>query len=325
MVAGNWDAYWRNARSAAAHRDGGPQDKVLERFWLQLFDRVFPSMQAGAASLDIACGNGAVPRFALASLQNLEEDRNLHICGLDESGAALQEMCKRDPALNGIAASALQLPFRDGSFELVTSQFGMEYAGVEAFAEAIRVLGPGGHFAAVLHMRDGGIYRECDNNLQAIDGFRNSSLLDNFRELFREVVKTRNKGGNKEHIRRIDKNFAASVVAVEEVLKRRGRDIAGGTLIRVYTDIGHMYRRLNAYDAEEMFNWLEVMSKELETYSGRMTSMLAAALDEGGFENVLAQLAGMGVTIRIQDTLIFGQQGQPSAWVLVAGKSPGEA
>ena len=54
MTVSDWDAYWRNARSAAAHKDGGPQDEVLERFWLQLFEKVFPSFQAAPRMLDIA-------------------------------------------------------------------------------------------------------------------------------------------------------------------------------------------------------------------------------------------------------------------------------
>ena len=172
MATSDWDAYWRNAQSAAAHKDGGPQDEVLERFWLQLFEKVFPTFQAMPRMLDIACGNGAVPRFALASLSSLGQDVDLHISGLDDSHAALVEMRKRNSKLCGIAANSALLPFQDRAFNLVTSQFGMEYAGADVLAEVARVVRPGGVFAAVMHLRDGGIYRECAINLEAIDGFR---------------------------------------------------------------------------------------------------------------------------------------------------------
>lgn len=320
MAVNNWDAYWRNARSAAAHKDGGPQDEVLERFWMQLFKQVFASFHAKPGLLDIACGNGAVPRFALTTAQSLADDINLHICGIDESPAALQEMCKRHPLLSGIAASALQLPFQDGVFDLVTSQFGMEYAGADVIAEAARVLMPGGVIAAVLHLRDGGIYRECHTNLQAIDGFRNCRLLVNFEELFRQVLAVQKQSASKEQIQQADRKFASSVTAAEEIMKRWGKGVASGTLLRIYTDIGHMYRRLSAYEPKELCNWIDVMNKELDSYSGRMSSMLGAALDQAGFERALAQLIGKGFEIRIQDTLMFGQQTLPSAWVLVAEK-----
>lgn len=320
MAAGNWDAYWRNAQSAAAHKDGGPQDEVLERFWKRFFNQVFLTFHANPGLLDIACGNGAVPRFALATSQSARRDINVHIYGLDESSAALQEMRKRHPVLNGIAASALHLPFTDNAFDLVTSQFGMEYAGVDVFAEATRVLNPGGVIAAVMHMQGGGIYKECEINFQAIDGFINCNLLKNFEELFREVMTTQKENQNKEQLRLLDKKFAASVTAAEEVLARWGKDVASGTLFRVYTDIGHMYGRLNAYEPDELFSWIAVMSQELDSYSGRMASMLAAALDQAGFERALARMADQGLEIRVKDNLIFGQVALPSAWVFVAEK-----
>ncbi len=321
MTVGNWDAYWRNARSAAAHKDGGPQDEVLERFWTALFRQVLPTMDAMPDMLDIACGNGAVPRFALATSKSLEADIDLHICGLDESPAALKEMCKRHPALRGIAANALSLPFQDGVFDLVTSQFGMEYAGLDVTTEVARVLGPGGVLAAVLHRRGGGIYKECEINLRAIDDFRHSNLLFHFETLFTEVMATQQgQSGNEEQLRRTDGKFATSVAATEAIFQRWGKDVAGGTLFRVYTDIGHMYRRLDAYKPDEMLTWIDVMSKELDSYSGRMSSMLAAALDEAHFEAVLARLRELGLAIRIKDTLVFGRQTLASAWVLVAEK-----
>lgn len=49
----------------------------------------------------------------------------------------------------GIDAHAL--PFGDGSFDLVVSQFGLEYCGPAAWAEAVRVLAPGGRLLMVCH------------------------------------------------------------------------------------------------------------------------------------------------------------------------------
>ena len=30
---GDWDTYWRGTHENAAHREGGPQEEVLARFW----------------------------------------------------------------------------------------------------------------------------------------------------------------------------------------------------------------------------------------------------------------------------------------------------
>ena len=320
MTGDSWDAYWRNARSAAAHQDGGPQDEVLEQFWTRLFRQVFPNLQTGASLLDIACGNGAVPRFALATATETLTDKSIRVYGVDESAAALQEMRKRHASLGGIAANALHLPFRNAEFDLVSSQFGMEYAGTDVFIEVARVLRPGGILAAVLHLHEGGIYRECEANLQAIDGFRGSGILACFAELFRALLPARTGAADKARLETVDRQFAAAVVAAEAVLRQWGKNVASGTLLRIYTDIGHMYRRLHAYDADELFNWIEVMSRELDTYSGRMSSMLAAALDDKDFQLALARLEGEGLKVRVRDTLAFGRQEQVSAWVVVLEK-----
>ena len=321
MTVSDWDAYWRNARSAAAHKDGGPQDEVLERFWLQLFGKVFPSFQAAPRMLDIACGNGAVTRFALVSRKSLDPDCELHISGVDESPAALEEMRNRDPVLCGIAADAAQLPFQDGAFDLVTSQFGMEYAGLDVFAEAARVVGRGGLIAAVLHLRGGGIYRECAVNLEAIDGFRNADLLHCFERLFKAAMSVQQGHDGKDLFRRADEKFAGSVVAAEKILQRWGKGVADGTLYRLYTDVAHIYRRFKTYEPAEVFTWIELMEKELDTYSGRMATMLQAALDKPGLERAIAQLTARAFSIRVRDILNFGQHSVPSAWVMVAERT----
>ena len=188
MATDDWDAYWRNAESAAAHKDGGPQDEVLERFWRRFFERTFPAFRSKPKMLDIACGNGAVPRHALAAIRGMDKNIDLTIYGLDESPAAIGEMRKRDQGLCYIAANAASLPIRKETFDLVTSQFGMEYAGSEALLEAARVTAPGGIFAAVLHLRDGAIYRECATNLYAIQSIRASNLLHCFEEIFHAAL-----------------------------------------------------------------------------------------------------------------------------------------
>ena len=321
MSVSDWDAYWRNARSAAAHKDGGPQDEVLERFWLQLFEKVFPSFKAAPRMLDIACGNGAVTRFALASRNSLGPNSELHISGIDESPAALEEMRNRDPVLCGIAADAALLPFQDGAFDLVTSQFGMEYARPDSFAEAARVVTRGGLIAAVLHLREGGIYRECAVNLEAINGFRNCNLLHDFEGLFRAAMAVQQGHNGKDLFRRADEKLAGSVTAAEAVLQRWGKSVADGTLYRVYTDVAHIYSRFKNYEPGEVFTWIDRMGKELDTYSGRMATMLQAALDERGLEQVTAQLTAREFSIRVHDILNFGQYSVPSAWVIVAERS----
>jgi len=321
MAAGDWDAYWRNARSAAAHKDGGPQDEVLERYWLQFFKQITPLLQTRPRMLDIACGNGAVLRFALATFPNKDDNSGMQIYGLDASPEALAEMRKRSPGVFGTAANAASLPFQTGAFDLVTSQFGVEYAGPAALLEAARVVRRGGIIAAILHLRDGAIYQECAINLEAIEGIRNTNLLHSFEALFRAAYAVQQGQGSKELFHSADQEFARSVAAVEDILRRLGKGIADGMLLRLYTDIAHMYRRFKNYEPEEVFSWISLMGHELDTYAGRMASMLKAALDAQQLENLTDQLASSEFIIRTSETMTMGRLSRPAAWVVVAQKS----
>lgn len=221
-----------------------------------------------------------------------------------------------------IAADLARPPFQEGAFDVVTSQFGVEYAGVEAITETAHLVAPGGIFAAVLHLRDGGIFRECTINLEAIDGFRDCGLLRCFEEVYRTALAVHQRRAEKADYERADRRFAEAVKAAEDILRRRGRGVATGTLYRIYCDIGHMYQRLGAYEPQELFEWIDVTARELDAYSGRMSSMLGAALDARQMKRVLADLEKLGLGVRVRGILKFGRRPVPCAWVIVA-ENPG--
>jgi SAM-dependent methyltransferase len=100
---------------------------------------------AGAArdlkALDLCCGQGNVSEALLG--------RGCQVVGVDFSPAMLAFARQRAPAATFIEADAQDLPFEDGSFDLVVSNLGICHVPDQprALAEARRVLRPGGKFA----------------------------------------------------------------------------------------------------------------------------------------------------------------------------------
>jgi SAM-dependent methyltransferase len=316
----DWDAYWQNAGLAPALRDGGPQDEALDRFWSDLLDRALARTGESSRLLDVASGNGAVVRFALRSAERLGAGARLVITALDGSHSALAELRRRHPGIRCVVADAVRAPFPDGAFDVVTSQFGLEYAGQAALPEAARLVAPGGVFAAILHLRQGGIFRECAANLEAIEGFRASGLLPRFDEVYRAAWAVKQSAGPIDALREADRNLAVSVRNCEETLRRFGREVASGTLLRIYQDVGHMHARLGAYDPAEMTAWIDNMGRELDSYSGRMASMLEAALDADQVARASRELTEAGFSIRLGGVLKFGHPPVPCAWAIVADR-----
>jgi SAM-dependent methyltransferase len=102
-------------------------------------------VQAGQRVLDVACGTGVVA-VTVARLGG-------HVTGLDLTPALL-ERARENSQIAGVSVEwregdAEKLPFADGAFDVVLSQFGHMFAPRPevATAEMLRVLKPGGTIA----------------------------------------------------------------------------------------------------------------------------------------------------------------------------------
>ena len=134
--------------------------QVLEAFWRD----VFAMTPAGAQVLEIGCGSGEV------SLWAAEAGRGLKITASDVVEAPGAGRSHPDVAfLGGAPAEALPVP--DAAFDLVVSNFAIEYADLaRALPELARVLRPGGRSALVLHSADSTI-TQTSGLLIEVDAF----------------------------------------------------------------------------------------------------------------------------------------------------------
>ena len=98
------------------------------------------SCKTGDRVLDIACGTGIV-----ASRVNLVSKAECKIVGIDINEGMLN-MARKNTAIEWHLGSATELPFSDGSFDVVLCQQGLQYFPDRAAAmrEMARVLVPGG-------------------------------------------------------------------------------------------------------------------------------------------------------------------------------------
>jgi len=123
---------------------------IYAESWGELTARFAPPLLAalavrpGVRLLDLACGTGAVTAAALA--------RGAVPVGLDFSRSMLAEARRRHPGLRFEEGDAAALPFAAASFDVVSMGFGVMHLAWpdRAFAEARRVLRPGGRFGFTL-------------------------------------------------------------------------------------------------------------------------------------------------------------------------------
>ena len=128
------DRAWIDDMAGAYER--GLVATVFRPFALELADRVAGWQPRRV--LELAAGSGALTRELVA--------RGLDVDATDLSAAMVEVGAERAPGARWRAADAQELPFEDGTFDVVVCQFGAMFFPdrVGAFGEARRVLVEGG-------------------------------------------------------------------------------------------------------------------------------------------------------------------------------------
>lgn len=314
QVAESWDTYWHGTGDVGAYSSGGVSHPAILAFWDDFFHTIVKDYDSPKI-IDIASGNGAVVERALAVFQNGQAD---FTC-LDVSDAAITNIRNRFPHVRGIVADAGSIPLDSGGFDVATSQFGVEYAGLEAIDEAARLVVTGGRLALLLHSQASSIHQECMASLDAISRLQKSKFIPHSIQMFSAGFAAC-RGADRAPYEAAATQLAPAIQALEAIMKQYGEHVASDTIARLYSDVGRIHSEIQQYEPSEVLGWLDRMDGELETYTGRMSSMCNAAIDSEAFDRICAGLRGQGYTTKRAEPLMAPDHDLPLAWVLVATK-----
>ena len=313
-VIESWDTYWRCARATDAFTGGGAGHPLVQSFWVHYFSNIRARGDTPKI-IDIASGSGAVVDCA----NTVFVDGLPDFTCLDVSDAAIRMLEERFPGVHGVVSDAASIPLDAASYDIVTSQFGVEYAGLEAVDELVRLLAASGELALLLHHRDGVIFDECVSSLDAIDKMQASGFIVKCSAVF-ETGYAALKGGDREAYGAAGREFAPAIGAVEDIIREHGTDVADGTIVRLYRDVRNIHERMQHYEADEITSWLGRMQDEVVAFAGRMASMRDVAIDGTRFDKLRADLTGKGFEILRAEPLASADDAPPLAWALVARK-----
>src|SRR5690606_35470131 len=156
-----WTSYWASGRlhSCATSFDGN-YTGVIGASWRLAFS----ALPAGKRVLDLATGNGPLP----ALLWELHGDA-VQVDAVDLAGLApsWHEAGKHASIRFHPGVDMESLPFADASFDVVTSQFGFEYADHgRTLAEFGRVAAPGASLRRGMQHRGGRLIQDGREDVQ---------------------------------------------------------------------------------------------------------------------------------------------------------------
>lgn len=315
-----WDQYWRSARLAAC--DGAEGFNYRES--IQFAWRRFLAPQGDSRELvDIATGNGAVPLLArdIAS----EHDWRWRIVGVD-SASIDPPVFLKDAGINTSGLEFLgntraeHLPFADDSFDIVTSQYGLEYTDIPlAVAEIARIQKPGGVFQFVLHAAEGGIVQSAGAEIGDCDFLLNETkLFGAANELFRAVreVETRGKPPTQSQHERCMKSKAE----FEEALKQAGARAANirkpDVFRYVINTIMETHKHRANYDLDSMLGKIGAVQDSVQAHRERLRANVDSALNEEQLGILSVRLQSAGMTVDHSEPLMDETNESMIGWLM---------
>lgn len=307
-----WDTYWQGTQDADAYASRGASHPTITSFWRDTLSQIL-APTSNARILDIATGSGAV----VENLFRHSRDPHPDITCVDISEAAIDSVRRRYPEITGVVADALSMPLETSAYDLVTSQFGIEYAGLEALDEAARLIAPGGALAVLMHIRPGIIFDECRASLDAVRCVQKAKFIERSLTFF-EAGFAAVRGGDRAPYEKAGLELNPAIAAMESIMSDLGQDVVGGTIEKLYSDVERIHSRIQHYEPEEVIEWLRAMAGELTAYAERMASMCEAAVDEKTFSDVTRRLEEQGLTIVQAAPLMPAGASLPVAWILRA-------
>ncbi len=259
MVNEPWNLYWHgdNLASCIARQFAG-SERAIAGLWQSLAAQLNES----ARVLDLACGNGAVP------LSLLQANAGLDICGVDQADIDPLRFLSGQQALASVrfmpGIDICELPFADGSFDAVTSQFGLEYAPLQtAIESAARVLVRGGKLQLLMHHGNSDISRSSAARRGEIDRLLEEDGL---------VCSTETYVAGRLSLAALESRGEAFLQDTRD----KTRDLSGQIMTGIDMIVTEM-KTQPAVARERLVN----MKRRLEAEGQRLRQLSDAALDEG--------------------------------------------
>jgi SAM-dependent methyltransferase len=294
-----WGRYWASgALHSCATSYGADYGGAIAAFWRD----VFGSLRPGQRVLDVATGNGALPRLLLACRPDVECD------AVDLSPVAPTWVAQLPPATRQRLrfhgnTPAEELPFADGRFDLIVSQYGFEYCRRDdAAAQVRRVLRPAGRVAMVIHHVESRPVELARDELAHIAWLRDrDGLVDAATHLIEPMARAATAAGRDALAG--DERANAARARFNRLQRDLSQRLVGATCPDVLQEVRQALaqvlataqRRSEAAAREE----LEQVRRHLDDSRVRLEELVTCALDTAAVESLVERLAAPGARVGV--------------------------
>jgi SAM-dependent methyltransferase len=294
-----WDRYWHFDRVASCCDEGGRSnyDPGIADNWRNWFASVAP----GTRVLDLCTGNGAIPLIALEVSER--DDKHFAITGVDRAAINLAEFAvTRRERLARIEfrgeVEAEQLPFADGSFGAVSSQYGIEYSDLaRSLPETVRVLSDGGRLRFCMHAAEGTVAEGTCAQLADADFVLDEVALPaRAEDAFTAILAVERAGApTDEEKAAADRAFAAFSDALAAIAGRIPQAADQKMLHSIGSVLAHAFEDRGYFELQVLLDKAAEMRDEVEAHRIRQRALVEAAVSREELRAIAAQLENLGL------------------------------
>lgn len=305
-----WENHWQKTNDTAAFEESTPLHNYLQTHWSNFLKQTI-SPHNDTKLIDLACGKGTVSELAVSQGKAANTGR-LDIHCVDASFSAVKNVAQRLSISAALQANCANLPYQNDSFDLVVSQFGIEYAPAHSAKEFARILKSSGRFASVIHYKNGAIYQDCNEKRKLIEKILSLNLFEKAQVAFTAGYAVVDGKLPPQVFQKADADFAPVIEQYKQVIISTNSEVKS-LLIQILKDMGFMYENIASHSEQDVSDWLTSTKLEFINFKDRMSSMVNAAMDEEQICQMLAPFLAKGFTQTICERLSVDND-PPFAW-----------
>ena len=296
-----WSNYWASGKVSTF---GGIETASSAQSLTGLWGSYLGPLTTGNKCLDVGCGNGSLGQMILeiASGQSQQVD----ITGVDTASLPHDLEVPEGMTLLG-DTRVEELPFVDGGFDRVLSQFGFEYADIPAAVKEVkRVIKADGRVNLIGHHLSSWVCRDSFDILRQMAQAEESALIVSVERLLTRLDMLRSEKKNPEQD--ADANNLRKLVngTVQELEKSAKESNNPGFTISFLNSVMAVFKEeMGGLEAHRTY--LKDLSTSIIDYGTRLNSQKEVARDDAGWQEIRTCFEAEGFNVvRFEPCVING-------------------
>jgi len=309
-----WRRFWKSEKIASCVPNRAATEEQINANWRSFF----AGLPEGSRILDIATGNGVLLRQAAAT----EHGQGFELVGVDLAEIDPLRHAPGDLAahpsvrfLGGVDAVAL--PFDNARFDVTVSQYGLEYADLDAaLGEVERVLRPGGRLHWLAHSEASEVVVQNRDQHRQVDLLlAPAGPLDAMARLVARLQRGKSPGLA---MNRLDKSMRAAEAFCRE-------HPPANIVTEVCRGLAETANRWQAYNPADLKSMVEHSRRELAAHRERIVDLGDAVVTAERQQRLEERLGGRAWRDSVIETMTAGVGDGPIGLLIDAVRSGDDA